>query len=57
MCRFSLYSIFMEKIYTAIPTSSSIQPKKEIIDLIKAFAASYRAKETDQQIIFEGFLN
>jgi hypothetical protein len=47
----------MEKIYTAIPTSSSIQPKKETIDLIKAFAASYRAIETDQQITFEGFLN
>ena len=47
----------MEKIYTAIPTSSNIQPKKESIDKIKAFAASYRVKKTDQQITFEGFLN
>ena len=47
----------MEKIYTTIPTLSNIQPKKESIDKIKAFAASYRAKETDQQITFEGFLN
>jgi len=47
----------MEKIYTAVLTSSKIQPKKESIDLIKAFAASYRVKETDQQIIFDGFLN
>ena len=47
----------MEKIYTTIPTSSSIRPKKESIDKIKAFAASYRVKQTDQQIIFEGYLN
>jgi patatin-like phospholipase/acyl hydrolase len=47
----------MDKIYTLIPTSSNIQPKKESIDKIKAFAASYRVKETDQQIIFEGYLN
>jgi hypothetical protein len=47
----------MEKIYTAIPTSINIQPKKENIDKIKAFAASYRVKQLDQQIIFEGFLN
>ena len=47
----------MEKIYTAIPTSSNIKPKKESIDKIMAFAASYRLKETDQQITFEGFLN
>tara|TARA_Y200000002_G_scaffold327745_1_gene290988 strand:+ start:210 stop:353 length:144 start_codon:yes stop_codon:yes gene_type:complete len=47
----------MEKIYTAIPISSNIKPKKESIDKIKAFAASYRLKETDQQITFEGFLN
>ena len=47
----------MEKIYTAIPTSSSIQPKKEVMDLIKAFVASYRVKVTDQQVTFEGFLN
>mgnify|MGYP000377020575 CR=1 FL=1 len=45
----------MEKIYTAIPTSTNIQPKKENIDKIKAFAASYRVKQLDQQIIFEGF--
>ena len=31
----------MEKIYTAIPTSSKIQPKKESIDKIKAFARLY----------------
>jgi hypothetical protein len=31
--------------------------KNETIDLIKAFAASYLAKETDQQITFGGFLN
>ncbi|MDG1685149.1 MAG: hypothetical protein P8H63_03855 [Flavobacteriaceae bacterium] len=47
----------MEKIYTTIPTSSNIQPRKESIDKIKAFAASYRVKETNQQITFEGFLN
>ena len=47
----------MEKIYTTTPTSTTVQPKKEIIDTIKAFAASYRAKETNQDIIFEGFLN
>ena len=47
----------MEKIYTAIPTASNIQPRKESIDKIKDFAASYRVKETDQDIIFEGFLN
>lgn len=47
----------MEKIYTAIPTSSNIKPKKESIDKIKAFAASYRLKETNQQITFEVFLN
>ena len=47
----------MEKIYIATPTSTKIQPKKESIDMIKAFAASYRGKETDQQITFEGFLN
>ena len=47
----------MEKIYTAVLTSSNIQPKKESIDLIKAFAASYRVKETYQQVTFEGFLN
>ena len=47
----------MEKIYTAIATSSNIKPKKESIDKIKAVAASYRVKETDQQITFEGFLN
>ena len=47
----------MEKMYTAIPTSSNFQPKKESIDKIKAFAASYRVKQTDQQITFEGFLN
>tara|TARA_B100002019_G_C21065223_1_gene496135 strand:- start:308 stop:451 length:144 start_codon:yes stop_codon:yes gene_type:complete len=47
----------MEKIYTAIPTSSNIRPKKESIYNIKAFAASYRVKQTDQQITFEGFLN
>ena len=47
----------MEKIYTVIPTSSNIKPKKESIDKIKAFASTYRVKETDQQITFEGFLN
>ena len=47
----------MEKIYTAIPTSSNIQPKKESIDKINAFAASYSIKETDQKITFVGFLN
>lgn len=47
----------MENFYTAIPTSSNLQPKKESIDKIKAFAASYRVKETDQKITFEGFLN
>jgi hypothetical protein len=47
----------MEKIYTAIPTSFNIQPKKESIDKIMEFAASYRVKETDLQITFEGFLN
>lgn len=47
----------MEKIYTAIPTSSNIKPKRESIDKIKAFAASYRVKEMDQQITFECFLN
>ncbi|MDG1824312.1 MAG: hypothetical protein P8H45_05420 [Flavobacteriaceae bacterium] len=47
----------MEKIYTSIPTSANIQPKKESIDKIKAFAASYRVKQTDKQIIFQGFLN
>ena len=47
----------MEKIYTTIPTSPNIQPKKESIEKIKSFAASYRVKETDQDIIFEVFLN
>ena len=47
----------MEKIYTAIPTSSNIQPKKESIDKINAFAASYSVKETDQKLTFVGFLN
>lgn len=47
----------MEKIYTATPISPNIKPKNESIDKIKAFAASYRLKETDQQITFEGFLN
>ena len=47
----------MEKIYTETPIPSDVQPKQESIDKIIAFASSYRLKETDQQIIFEGFLN
>ena len=47
----------MEKIYTATPIPSDVQPKQESIYNIKAFAASYRVKQTDQQITFEGFLN
>jgi patatin-like phospholipase/acyl hydrolase len=47
----------MEKIYTATLLTLEIQPKQESINKIKAFASSYRMKETDQQIIFEGFLN
>jgi hypothetical protein len=47
----------MEKIYTTIPTSIHRQPKKESIDWIKAFAASYRANETNQQITMEAYLN
>lgn len=47
----------MEKIYTAIPTSFKFQPKKESIDKIMTFAASYCVIETVQQISFEGFLN
>ena len=47
----------MEKIYTAIPIPSNVQPRQESIDKIKAFAASYRLIETDQQNIFDVFLN
>jgi len=47
----------MEKLYISTPTSSNIQPKKVTIDLIKAFAACYLVKDTDEQIIFESFLN
>ena len=47
----------MEKIYTITPTSNHVQPKKESIDMIKAFAASYRVNETNQQITIEGYLN
>ena len=47
----------MEKIYTAITISAKIQPKKESIDKIMSFVACYCVKKTDQQIIFEGFLN
>ena len=47
----------MEKIYTETPIPSYVQPKKESIENIMAFASSYRLKETDKQIIFEGFLN
>jgi|GEM_PF-1097709 len=47
----------MEKIYTIKPISPNIQPKKEIIDNINAFAASYQVKVVDQKITFEGFLN
>ncbi len=47
----------MEKIYTEIPLPSNVQPRQESIDQIKAFAASYRLIETDQQNIFDVFLN
>ena len=47
----------MVKIYTATPIPSYVQPKQESIDKIMAYASSYRLKKTDQQIIFEGFLN
>lgn len=47
----------MEKIYSAAPIHSDVKPKQESIDKIMAYASSYRLKETDQQIIFEGFLN
>ena len=47
----------MEKIYSATPIPSDVKPKQESIDKIMAYASSYRLKETDQQIIFEGFLN
>ena len=47
----------MEKVYTVTPIPSDFQPKQESIDKIIAFASSYRLKETDQQIIFEGYLN
>ena len=47
----------MEKIYTANPIPSNVQPRQESIDKIKAFAASYRLIDTDQQNIFDVFLN
>ena len=47
----------MQKIYTETPKPSDVQPNQESIDKIMAFASSYLLKETDQQIIFEGFLN
>ena len=47
----------MEKIYTETPIPLDVQPKQESIDKIIAYASSYRLKETNQQIIFEGFLN
>ena len=47
----------MEKIYTATPIPSNVQPKQESIDKIKAFADSYRLIETDKQNIFDVFLN
>ena len=47
----------MEKIYIETPIPSDVQPKQESIDKIIAYASSYRLKETNQQIIFEGFLN
>ena len=47
----------MEKIYTRIPTSINVQPKKESINLIKAFADSYRVYKTNKQITIKGNLN
>ena len=47
----------MEKIYTATSIPSNVQPKKESIDKIKAFAASYRLIDMNQQNVFEVFLN
>ena len=47
----------MEKIYIETLIPSDVQPKQESIDKIIAYASSYRLKETNQQIIFEGFLN
>ena len=47
----------MDKIYTATTAPSNIQPKKESIDKIKAFAACYRVNETNQKITIEGYLN
>ena len=46
----------MEKIYTA-PSTFNNQPKKETIAFIKAFAASFCIDETDDELIFERFLN